>query len=283
MANSCFYIGTRQKMLEVRAPSVNMPSSKQGWSSQLNFLNGGTRVRRSKAAAKQYTMTWNSLDRDEARKILDLADGIYGNGNIYWHDPIAADRNVLPQWWASPMQGGYDGLPLNAGLPGRLVATPANTLNLPVESIEYDVTLGRTRSVWIPIPDGYTAWVGAYGQSGTGGRLTATPTTGPTSEGAQQTLALLAVSNNARFTKSYSSSSYDGLQLSLAGSGTITLTGIMVQVIKTGINPGPGMFISGQGNSGCSFVTQPAYTPYSSALDQVGVVAELAETGGWDQ
>jgi len=52
MANSCFYIGTRQKMLEVRAPSVNMPSSKQGWSSQLNFLNGGTRVRRSKAAAK---------------------------------------------------------------------------------------------------------------------------------------------------------------------------------------------------------------------------------------
>jgi len=73
------------------------------------------------------------------------------------------------------------------------------------------------------------------------------------------------------------------LQLSLAGSGTITLTGIMVQVIKTGVNPGPGMFISGQGNSGCSFVTQPQYTPYSAAFDRVGVVAELAETGGWNQ
>ena len=73
---SCFYMGTRNRMLEVRAPSVNMPSSKQGYFNKVDFLNGGTSVRRSTAAHKNYTMTWNSMDRDEARKILDLADGV---------------------------------------------------------------------------------------------------------------------------------------------------------------------------------------------------------------
>jgi hypothetical protein len=281
MSDGCFYIGTRNKMLEVRAPSVNMPSTKSGWSNRINYLNGGASVRRSKSAHKEYIMTWNSIDRDQARIILDLADGIYGNGDIYWHDPFAADRNVLPQWWASPMQGGYDGLPLNAGERGVLFPTDPNTLNLPTESIEYDVALGTSRSVWIPIPAGYTAHVGAYGVDGTGGTLVATPTTGPTTEGAATALTLLDVSDPSRFTNTFSSANFDGVQLSLGGSGTILLTGIMIQVLRNGVSPAPGLFISGQGNSGCSFGEQPTYTPYSAALDKVGVVAQLVETGGW--
>jgi hypothetical protein len=281
MANNCFYIGTREKMFEMRAPSVTMPSSKAGFNSQIDFLNGGASVRRSKAARKQYTLSWNSISRDEARILLDLADGIYGNGNIYWHDPFAADRNVLPQWWASPMQGIYDGLPLNAGSRGIAFPTASNTLNLPVESIEYTVALGTTRSVWIPIPMGYTAHVGAYGVDGTGGTLVATPSTGPTTEGADDTLTLLDVTDDSRFTNSYSSANFDGVTLRLGGSGTILLTAIMVQVLRTGVTPQTGKFISGQGNSGVSFAAQPSYTPYSAALDKVGVVAELVETGGW--
>jgi hypothetical protein len=226
-------------------------------------------------------MTWNFLKRDEARILLDLADGIHGSGNIYWHDPFAADRNVLPQWWASPMQGLYDGLPLNAGERGISVPTPTNSLHLPFESVEYNIALGTTRTVWVPIPAGYTAWVGAYGQDGTGGRLVATPTTGPTTEGAADNLTLLDVTDDSRFTNSYSSANFDGVKLSLGGSGTILLTGMMIQVLRNGVTPQSGAFISGQGNSGCSFVSQPTYTPYSAALDQVGVVAELVETGGW--
>ena len=69
--------------------------------------------------------------------------------------------------------------------------------------------------------------------------------------------------------------------MSLGGAGTVTLSGIMVQVLETGVTPATGGFISGQGNSGLQFVSQPAYTPYSSALDKVGVVAELTESYGW--
>ena len=279
--SSCFYMGTRNQMLEVRAPSVNMPSSKQGYFNKVDYLNGGTSIRRSTAAHKNYTMTWNSMDRDEARKILDLADGVYGRGPIYVHDPMAADRNVLPQWWATPSQGLSDGLALNDGTRGEAVTTPSNTLNFPSESVTYTVLSGQTRRVWIPIPDGYTAWVGAYGSDGTGGTVVATPTINAGSDGTPVTLTLLSVSSDARFNQSFASSSYDGVTLSLGGEGTVTLSGIMVQVLETGVTPATGGFISGQGNSGLQFTAQPTYTPYSSALDKVGVVAELTEYYGW--
>jgi hypothetical protein len=268
-------------MLEVRAPAVNMPSSKQGYFNKVDFLNGGTSIRRSTAAHKNYTMSWNFLDRDEARKILDLADGVYGRGPIYVHDPMAADRNVLPQWWATPSQGLSDGLALNDGTRGEAVTTPANTLNFPSESVLYTVLEGQTRRVWVPIPDGYTAWVGAYGSNGTGGTVVATPTINAGSDGTPVTLTLLSVSSDARFNQSFASSSFDGVTLSLGGAGTLTLSGIMVQVLETGVTPETGGFISGQGNSGLQFVAQPTYTPYSSALDKVGVVAELTEYYGW--
>lgn len=283
MSRNEFYIGTREKMLQVRQPSITMPSSKAGWSSELAFLNGGTSLRRSVAAHKRYELTWNLLSRDQARPILDLADGIYGTGLVYFLDPFAANRNMLPQWWASPMQGIYDGLPLNGGdTRGEAVATPANSLDFPVQSIRYDTTGLTSRTVWVPIPVGHTAHVGAYGANGTGGTVVATPTTGATTFGTPTTLTLLDVTDTSRFNATFAASSgYTGVELSLGGSGTLVLSGLMVQVLPDGVTPETGGFISGQGNSGLQFVAQPEYTPYNIAFDQVGVVAELIEVGGW--
>lgn len=278
---SCFYMGTRESMLEIPAPAVNMPSSKQGYFSKVDFLNGGTSIRRSQAAHKNYTLSWNLVSRDEARKILDLADGIYGTGPLYMHDPIAADRNVLPQWWATPSQGLFDGLPLNKASRGESEETPSNSLGFPPYSITYTVEENVTRHVWVPIPPGHTAWVGAYGADGSGGTVVATPTINSYAYGTPVELTLLDVTDDSRFNQSFSGASYDGVELSLGGAGTVTLSGIMVQVLETGVTPETGGFISGQGNSGLQFVSQPTYTPYSSALDKVGVVAELAEYYGW--
>lgn len=282
---SCFYMATRYKALELPSPRVNMPSGKQGYYAEVLFLNGGASMRQSVAAHKRYSIAWNALTRDEARIITDFADGVYGTGEIYIHDPVTENKNVLPQWWATPSQGGYDGLPLNAGDRGILRPTPPNNLNFPAESIQYNVTLATSRNVWIPIPPGHRAWVGAYGEDGTGGGVRVTPTAGPTNatDGPGTLLPLLDVTDDTRFTNDYSSNDWDGIKVALGGSGTVTLTGIMVQVLKEGKVPERGGFISGQGNSGLRFVQQPEVTPYSAVFDVVGVAADFIETGGWDE
>lgn len=280
----CFYIGTKQKMFEVRAPSVSMPSSKQGFSSELNFLNGGSSIRRSIASHKRHTLSWNAVERDDARVILDLADGVYGVGPIYWHDPFVADRNVLPQWWATPSQGGYDGLPLNAGVRGTLVPTPTNNLNFPLDSIQYNVTEFQSRRIWLTIPPGHTAHVGMFGSDGSGGTMEARTTFLGQDSAPPVNLPLMSVTDNARFNTSFpAASNVDGIEIALAGEGSMVLSGMMVQVLRTGHTPELGGFISGQGNSGLTFATQPDYTPYSSVFTRAGLVAEFVETGGWEQ
>ena len=282
MANT-MWMGTRERMLEVPCPSVGMPSSKTGWSSTINFLNGGSAVRRSTAAAKRYEMTWNSITRDEARTVLDIADRLYGTGEVYWLDPFAMDKNVLPQQWASPMQAIYDGLPL-IGLE-RPVATVTPGVNgFPVQSAQYTIAAGdKARTIWIPIPQGYAAHIGVFGTAD-GGKVISTATVGATSYAAPYDIELMSVSSIARTnTTVENNGSINGVELKLGGVGTITLSGMIVQVLKIGHEVTPGGFISGQGNSGCQFEAQPEYTPYSAMFDNVGMTATLIETGIWEQ
>lgn len=284
MSNTMF-IGTRERMLEVKCPNVGMPSGKNGWSSVTDFLNGGAAVRRSTASSKRYEMTWSSLSRDEARVILDLADRLYGGGEIYWLDPFVADKNMLPQQWASPMQALYDGLPLIGYERPTPVLTTGSVDRLPVQSAMYTIAADApARSVWIPIPAGHTAHIGVYGTAGTGGKIYATPTYNVANEDTPQELTLLNTSDDSRFNLMVQASDgYDGVKLNLGGVGTITLTGMIVQVLKDGATPQSGEFISGQGHSGCQFASQPEYTPYSAAFDNVGMIASFIETGSWEQ
>lgn len=281
MANNQMWWATREYGMWVRCPSVEMPSSKSGWVSSMDYLNGGAYVRRSTAAHKNYTLSWNILTRDQSRPILDFADRLYGDGPFYWIDPVAARYNLLPQWFASPFQGLDDGIILTGDKArGEVVQTPMNSLGYPIRSIRYDVTSGSNPTkVWIPIPPGMTAWVGAHGQDGTGGEVVVTPTTGPATTGAPTTLTLLDVTDDTRVNASFSGST--GIYVALGGEGTITLSGLMVQIWPTGMTPPTGGFISGQGHSGCEFTSQPEYTPYSDVFDQGAVIAEMTEVGGW--
>lgn len=283
MSNT-MWMGTRERMIQVPCPNVTMPSSKSGWSVSTNFLNGGTSVRRSTAASKVYEMTWNSITRDEARTVLDLADRLYGTGEIYFLDPFTADKNVLPQQWASPMQAIYDGLPL-VGVDRPVASATPNVNGFPVQSAEYTIASGDSaRKIWIPIPAGYAAHIGVFGIDGTGGKMIATPTVGATSYDTPIDLDLMSVSSTARTnTIIENDGNINGVELKLGGVGTVILSGMIVQVLKIGATVQPGGFISGQGNSGCQFASQPEYTPYSAAFDNVGMTATLVETGIWEQ
>jgi hypothetical protein len=99
--NDRMYFGTRNYMQWVVAPKINYEASKRGYVSAAGFVNGGQFVRRSASAAKGYNLSWELKPRDEIRTINDYADGVYGTGPIYFLEPFAMDKNLLPQYWAT--------------------------------------------------------------------------------------------------------------------------------------------------------------------------------------
>jgi hypothetical protein len=279
------WFGNRNYMQWVRAPQINYDSSKRGYASTATFLNGGAFVKRSATAAKGYNFTWTLKNRDEVRAINDYADGVFGPGALYFLDPFAMDKNLLPQFWAVPSLASLDA-PLLAGMydddrPSILPTTP-NANAYPFNTATYTLTSGvHLSQVWLPCPPGYSLWFGAHGSAtGTAG-VTVTPTTGPNTVGSVLPVPLLAESDITRVNTQINGDVYNGALLSLSGVGTLKLSGLMAQCFRNGTTPPLGGFISGQGHSGCSFVEEPTLTNYSAGIDRAGIVANLIETEGW--
>jgi hypothetical protein len=272
------YIATRYRGGWIPAPSINADFSEVGWGGRMEYINGGVGIQRSKPAHKEYTLVWNPDKRDYLRDVTDIASGLWGPGLIYPLDPMAMDKNLLPQFMASPVMAAY-GAPLLVGdLYPILVDTAANSLKYPVQSADYGSGTVRQR-VYIPIPPGYTAWVGVHGNTPGLPTLGVLPFTGPTTTSPVVNISTQSVTTITRFSNSFSGDIYRGIEV-YALSGAF-YAGAMVQVLKTGAIPGTGDFISGQGHSGCEFETTPQQTAYSAPLDRVGVTAKLVEVGAW--
>lgn len=283
------WFGTRGYMQWIPCPDVDGSAPTVGWSVSTQHLAGGMSVRSSTAAHKEYSWSWNGVTRDEIRPVLDYAAGVYdsqpGINLVYFQDPIAMDQNVLPALWASPFQTAIDGLSLFVDQSPEIITTPANSLRYPARSVIYTANT-PSRSLWVPIPPGYTAWVGVHG-SGDGSAGVLVATTNGLASGTPVLQPFLSVTDSTRFSTSFAASStVDGILLSLSNNGptstdSFTWSGTMVQILKNGTTPTAGGFISGQGNSGCQFAEKPGQTAYSAYYDIVGVSAELRETGSW--
>lgn len=286
MANSSngMYFGTQGYMQWIPAPSVDADMSKVGWQAQAQYLNGGARIRRSLSAHKEYNLAWNLQARDNLRVVSDYADGVYGDGLIYFLDPFAIDKNVLPQYWATPSLGALDG-PNLAGqttLP-TLVQTSANAYGHPAMSVVY--TLAGTEiapEIYVPIPQGYRAVFGWKGSS-TGTATVSIKSMSGSSVMATATSAGIDVTSSTLANSQVSSSDgYDGVSLNLSGAGNIIISSMFMQIIPVAQAAPTGNFISGQGNSGCHFAEHPKLQNYSSAMDFVGMTARLIEVGAWE-
>jgi len=281
------FFGTREYMQWIKAPAVGYDSSKFGWETRNRYLTGGNFVRRSIAAAKEYSLSWNLTAREDLRPVQDYADGIYGLGPIYYCDPFAMDANMLPTFIAAPFQGGHDApgfyYPDVAGGRPLLVNTSANNLGYPIKSAQYNfsTTITDVPEYYIPIPPNYTAHVGVHGNNVTGTAAVGVRryTTGVGFSGSQA-IATQTVLDTTRFSAMFTDIA--GISLVASGTGSITLSGIMVQLLPNGYTPPTGGFISGQGTSGSSFVSQPSLVQQSAVLDKVGLSCVLVETEGWN-
>lgn len=81
----------------------------------------------------------------------------------------------------------------------------------------------------------------------------------------------------------YTLTNVTGVNISFWGSGTLTLSGMIAQVLPTGTAAPTGDFISGKGHSGCRFAPgSPSEQGYSAALNYKSLTATLIETGAWE-
>lgn len=276
------WFGTREHMQWVTAPAVDVSASRAGFSASAQFMSGGAWVRRSKTGAKQFSFSWNMKRRADVQAIIDYAEGFYGDGYIYYSNPFAMDRNVLPPYWANPSLNAYDGPVVLDGVRPLLISGNSSVNGFPVEAAQYSVTSTSTSAeIYIPIPPTHEAHIGVHGSvvSGSANVVIKQWSSSVASTDVNATLLTKGELTNAVV----SGGSYQGVSLSIesGSAGVLQLDGMIVQVLPAGSVSPSGAFISGVGHSGLEFVNSPALSEYSAAQDRVGVTAELIETEAW--
>lgn len=160
------YFGTREHMTDVRCPAINVVRNREKWTTSGTYLNGGGFSRASAYSHATYSIGWNLMPPDEARKILDFYNGNYGQGPIYFLDDFALQGNVLPLHWSVPRLTAKDAPPLVKGI--SVSETPLAPVNnaggYPSSSATFSWSgPANSDSVWIPVPPGKNLYFGARG------------------------------------------------------------------------------------------------------------------------
>lgn len=271
------YFGTQEYMQWVPAPAINMGRSMNGWNNNASSTNGAAFVNRSFGGHRVYDMQWSMNSHENLYSIHAYASGDFGQGLIYFLDPFATGTNIMPQAWASPWIAAGHGGPNLAGTyeaEPTSVTSASNTQGYPVNSAVYTLAgTETTRTLWIPIPPGYTLHLGAHGSATSTAAVSVTP-----DGSAEVDLTLLG--NNTTTLTNYTTAA-DGATIYFTGAGTLTLSAVVGFVLPTGTAAPTGTWRPGEGNSGCAFSEHPKETGYSAALNLKAVTAQLTEVGSW--
>lgn len=278
------YFGTKERMTWLRAPDANYDGSRMGWDGNITqYLNGGVNVRRSTLAHRTYNLSWNMMSRDEIRAIMDYADGLYGDGAIYYLDPFAMDKNLLPQHWAVPALA-LDDPYILVGNGTIISATRGDTPTdgFPTRSVTLSGT-GSGPGLYIPIPKGYTAYLGIYGNAAATGPVAVSPDNGTT-----VFPPVLDTTAVPMFSNQWNGDNFSGITLNIGSSTQSpqgTVRAMMLRIYPNNIDGNDlnvtYAFASGQGNSGLRFTAQPSLTQYSYAIDKSSLSAMLVEDQAW--
>lgn len=229
------WFGTKEKMGWIEAPQTGANVSPLGNSGNGTLLDGGAFQRNSWDAHKTYQFGWSdSASRALSSKIHSYANGTYGRGLIYFQDPMYYDTNLMPRRIADPsMSLDYEAPSWLSAIVPTGTPTPANTLDLPVQTTIYNLPAGYVHDpadgVWIAIPEGQELWLGAIYSS-------TNPNAGiVVDNGTTKTLlSQLGVSTSAVVSQSFSGipgvTVYPGFVGSNASAATIAVTATTARI-----------------------------------------------------
>lgn len=242
---NCFWFGTIDHAGWFPAPLQGADSSPSAWGTDGTLLNGGGYAFNSWGSHKRYTYEWPSSSSPEvAQKMKSYRDGTYGRGLLYFLDPMIYKGNVLPASWADPSMALDNEAPsLVYGVEPTPVATSGWEQNgLPITSARYSVTTPPQTtppvesSLFIPVPEGYTLYLGAfYSSTGTGG-VFASPVNANGTTGAAVKLTELATTSTDIVADPFGGS-IKGVCLwvgrTSSDTSLVTLTALCGRLIKT--------------------------------------------------
>lgn len=298
MRDRCgLWFGTVERMQWVRTPNAGADMSPTSWGAGGTFLDGGGYQRNAWSSHREYTFEWpDSSSREAAALMQAYRNGTYGRGLIYFIDPLIYDWNILPARWADPsMAIGDEGAPLVRGVyPEGVVTSNASVNQLPVRSAYYNLNdvaagfRGDEETLFVPIPLGYTLYLGSMHQTTGSGGVFVTPVSQAGNNG--PAILLGPVPNNASQIVSQGFSGGAGVRIwvgkSAAGAASVTLTAMTARLYRTGKTPPPtfisGPWKTGLGHSGCRFVGNPTYVANNGRNGgRIGYAATFKEVGDW--
>lgn len=315
---NALWFGTVEYSQWLPTPLSGAEMSPEAWGDGGVMLNGGGYESGSWGSHKVYTFEWpESTSREVAQTIKSYADGTWGRGLIYFQDPLAYDLNVLPARWADPsMALDNEGASLVYGVDPTPAATSGwQNFGLPITGAYYNLMgtpsgfRGVEDAVYVPIPAGYTLFLGCfYDKTGSGG-IFMTPQNSNGSLGAAVTLTAKGP-YDADLLSDFVEG-YPGVWLwvgkSAAGAATVTARALIARLAPTisvpvtsgyGVSPyglGPygdpyydlsgapsPFWVGGMGNSGVRFSGKPTYVANNGVGGgQVSVAATFREVGSW--
>ena len=280
MAKRKLWWGTRERMTWIPCPAINAGLGSSRWLATGGFLNGGAFQRQSTIGAKTYSFAWNPQEAENLYELDGYFDGIHGQGPFYFVDPFAADSNMLPSFLASPSTMAGDAPNFGGTQRVSRVLTGTNPQGYPAQSGQFIVgaAFGPYKSYIFPVPPDHQLHLGIHGSASGTARVRVRPVGGAYSD-----LAMLPVATVQRTNTVLAGNAW--YEISVGGEGTLTLAGLIGQILPTGQTVEPGDFIPGRGNTGVRISGNPSVTGYSAALTNasVGMTAEFVETGAWEQ
>lgn len=298
------WFGTVDRMEWVPTPNRGADVSGVGWQAGGELLSGGAYQFNSFNSAKNFSFEWpQSSSRTAAQLMKSYADGTYGRGLIYFLDPLTYNTNVLPALWADPSMAIMS--ESNTVVPGvtpTSVPTTGNPdLRLPVRSAFYNLSsvgatlpsmLDDSNSVFIPIPNGFTLFMGAfYNFVGSAGVYYSSVFQGGATSGATIIPPLDSSGEDLFNAFIAAPPGQVGIRLwvgkTASGSSSITLSAIHARLFPQGVpyqslQVGEPFWVGGQGHSGCRFVGYPTYINNTGTDGgQVSYAASFREVGSW--
>jgi hypothetical protein len=286
------WFGTYEKMQDVKCTLSELPVSSQGFSSTINFRNGGADVVRSWGSHKEFDMSWKGT-MDEVGPFLDYGDGLYGTGLLYFALPAAMRRNLFSPNWAAPrlVHLETNGWPhiYDDTASAIFTTTAANSYNQPLESVTYTTVASvPSRKFVIPVPPTMTLHLGWSGSRTSTGAVYYRPVNGPNDYDTATALTALSPTGSTRLNTTIDGSSCVAVEIYLSGAGTVTVASLMAQLWPTGYSPSlTGLFKSGRGYSGFKFEDTPSYSVVQDAgtaakpRERYSMSATLVEVGQW--